>query len=117
MSLRCIIATIDITTIGIITTGIIIIGTTDRPYTGVDIIIAATAIRGVAGSDSMRWRPRRRPREVPVPVVHRLELAVDRRAGLRQRPHPAALRNEACTSLADGTAIVLAEVGNRLVLR
>ena len=57
------------------------------------------------------------PREVPVAVVHRLELAaVDRDAGLRQQPHRAAQRNKARTHLADGTAIVLAEVGNRLVI-
>ena len=57
------------------------------------------------------------PREVPVAVVHRLELtAVDRDAGLRQQPHRAAQRNKARAHLADGTAIVLAEVGNRLVI-
>ena len=58
-----------------------------------------------------------RPREVPVAVVHRLELAaVDRHAGLRQQAHRAAQRNKARAHLADGTAIVLAEVGNRLVI-
>ena len=57
------------------------------------------------------------PREVPVAVVHRLELAaVDRDAGLRQQAHRAAQRNKAHAHLADGTPIVLAEVGNRLVI-
>ncbi len=57
------------------------------------------------------------PREVPVAVVHRLELAaVDRHAGLRQQPHRAAQRNKARAHLADGSAIILAEVGNRLVI-
>jgi len=35
---------------------------------------------------------------------------------LRQQPHRAAQRNKARTHLANGTAIVLAEVGNRLVI-
>ena len=57
------------------------------------------------------------PREVPVAVVHRLELAaVDRDRAVRKQPHRAAQRNKARTHLADGTAIVLAEVGNRLVI-
>jgi hypothetical protein len=35
---------------------------------------------------------------------------------LREQTHHAAQRNEACAHLADGSAIVLAEVGNRLVI-
>ena len=56
-------------------------------------------------------------REVLVAIVHRLELAaVDRHAGLREQAHRAAQRNEPGANLADGAAIVLAEVGNRLVI-
>ena len=56
-------------------------------------------------------------REVLVAVVHRLELAaVDRDAGLREQAHRAAQRNKPGADLADGAAIVLAEVGNRLVI-
>ena len=58
-----------------------------------------------------------RSREVPVAVVHRLELAaVDRDAGLREQANHAAQRDEACANLADCSAIVLAEVCNRLVI-
>ena len=56
-------------------------------------------------------------REVLVAVVHRLKLAaVNRDAGLRQQAHRAAQRDKACTNFADGSAIVLAEVGNGLVI-
>ena len=55
--------------------------------------------------------------EVPVTVVHRLELAaVDRDAGVRQQAHQAAEHNKLGTDLADGAAVVLAEVGDRLVI-
>src|ERR1035441_1808972 len=55
--------------------------------------------------------------EVPVTVVYRLELAaVDRHAGLREKAHRAAKRNKPGADLADGAAVVLAEVGNRLVV-
>ena len=55
--------------------------------------------------------------EVLVPVIHRLELAaVDRNAGPRQQTHGAAERYQLRTDLADAAAIVLAEVGNRLVV-
>lgn len=56
-------------------------------------------------------------REVFVAIVDRLELtAVNGDAGLRQQTHHAAERNEARAHFADGSAIVLAEVGNRLVI-
>ena len=56
-------------------------------------------------------------REVLVAVVHRLELAaVDRHAGLREQAHRAAQRNQPGANLADGATIVLAEVGNCLVI-
>ena len=56
-------------------------------------------------------------REVLVAVVHRLELAaVNRDAGLREQTHRAAQRDEARAHFADRRAIVLAEVGNRLVI-
>ena len=56
-------------------------------------------------------------REVPVAVVHRLELAaVDRNAGGGQEAHRAAQPDEACANLADGAAIVLAEVRDGLVI-
>src|SRR5829696_4324938 len=55
--------------------------------------------------------------EVPVTIVHRLELAaVDRHAGLREQAHRAAQRDEARAHFADGKAIVFAEVRNRLVV-
>ena len=57
-----------------------------------------------------------RTREVLVAVVHCLELtAVDRNARFGKQAHRAAKRDEPGTDLADGAAIVLAEVGNRLV--
>ncbi len=56
-------------------------------------------------------------REVLVAVVHRLELAaVDRHAGLREQAHRAAQRDKARAHFADAGTIVLAEVGNRLVI-
>src|SRR5664279_6266736 len=55
--------------------------------------------------------------EVPVAVVHSLELAaVDRHAGLREKAHRAAKRNKLGADLPDSAAVVLAEVGNRLVV-
>jgi hypothetical protein len=56
-------------------------------------------------------------REVFVAIVDRLELpAVNGDAGLHQQTHHAAQRNDARAHFADGSAIVLAEVGNRLVI-
>ena len=56
-------------------------------------------------------------REVAVAVVHRLEFAaVDRNAGGGQQAHLAAQPDEACADLADGAAIVLAEVRDGLVI-
>ena len=56
-------------------------------------------------------------REVFVAIVDRLELtAVNDDAGLRQQTHHAAQRNEACAHPADSSAIVLAKIGNRLVI-
>src|SRR5712664_80137 len=50
-------------------------------------------------------------------IVDRLELAaVNGDAGLREQTHHAAQRNEARAHFADGSAIVLAEIGNRLVI-
>jgi hypothetical protein len=55
------------------------------------------------------------PGEVLAAVVHRLELAdFNRDAGLREQPQSAADRNKPSAHLADGAAVVLAEVGNRL---
>jgi hypothetical protein len=55
--------------------------------------------------------------EVPVAIVHRLELAaVDRHARRGQQAHLTAQIDEARANLADGAAIVLAKVGNRLVI-
>src|SRR5690349_9499276 len=59
-----------------------------------------------------------RPRDVLVPVVHRLELAaVDGNARSCEQTHLAAELDEACTHLADRRTIVLPEVGDRLVVR
>ena len=58
------------------------------------------------------------PREVPVPAVDRLELtAIDRHARLGEQPELPAQRDEPGADLADRTAVVLAEVGDRLVIR
>src|ERR1700687_4594779 len=57
------------------------------------------------------------PREVLVPVVDCLELAaIDRNAGLREKAHRAAQHDEAGADLANGAAVVLAEISNRLVI-
>src|SRR5262245_31029583 len=56
-------------------------------------------------------------REVLVTVVHRLELAaVDRNPGLRQQTYGSAERNEPGAHLADGAAIIFAEIGYCLVI-
>jgi hypothetical protein len=56
-------------------------------------------------------------REVLVPVVDSLELAaVDRDVGLGEKAHRAAERNKPGANLADGSAIVPAEIGDRLVI-
>src|ERR1700704_5739602 len=57
-------------------------------------------------------------REVLVSVVHRLELAaIDRNAGfLREQAHRAAERNEPSADPPDGTAVVLAQIRNCLVI-
>src|SRR5271155_3227720 len=58
-----------------------------------------------------------RPGEVLVSVVHRLELAaVNRNAGFREQAYGATEGNKLSADLTDGAAIVLAEVGNRLVI-
>ena len=59
-----------------------------------------------------------RPREVPVAIVHRLELAaVDRDARSRQQTHFPAQLDKARAHLTDGTAIVFPEIGDRFVVR
>src|SRR5450830_1182690 len=56
-------------------------------------------------------------REVPVAVVHSLELAaIDRDAGLREQAQGTTERNKPGADLPDSAAAVLAEVGNRLVI-
>src|SRR5688572_26810005 len=56
-------------------------------------------------------------REVLVAIVHRLELAaVDRHARRCQQAHLTAQIDEASANLADGLVIVLAKVGERLVI-
>src|ERR1700676_560342 len=58
-----------------------------------------------------------RSREVPIAIVHRLELAaVDRHARRREQIHLAAELDEARAHLADGTAVVLPEIGDRLMV-
>ena len=57
-------------------------------------------------------------REVPVPVVHRLELAaVDGDAAAAENPDTAAEVDETRAGLPDRRAILLAEIGDRLVVR
>src|SRR5262249_46266236 len=56
--------------------------------------------------------------EILVAVVHRLELAaVDRDTGFRQQIHGATERDKPGADLPDRAAVILAEVGNRLVIR
>src|SRR6266700_7760691 len=58
-----------------------------------------------------------RAREVLVPVVHRLELAaIDGNARFGKQTHLAAEFDEARAHLADCTAVVLTEIGDRLVI-
>ena len=58
-----------------------------------------------------------RAREVLIPVVHRLELAaVDGNARCRKQTHLAAELDKARAHLADGTPIVLPEIGDRFVV-
>jgi hypothetical protein len=58
-----------------------------------------------------------RAREVLIAVVHRLELAaIDGNAPIRKQTHLAAELDEARAHLADGTAIVLPKIGDRLVI-
>ena len=55
--------------------------------------------------------------EVPVPVVDRLELgAINRNAGVGEQIKLTTERHEPGADLADRTAIILAEIGNRLVI-
>ena len=57
-------------------------------------------------------------REVPVAVVHRLELAaIDRNARLREQTHRPAQGHKSRADLADRGTVVLPEVGDRLVVR
>jgi len=57
-------------------------------------------------------------REILVPIIDRLELAaVDRDASFGEEAHRAAQHNKPAADLADGTAVVLAEIGDRLVIR
>jgi hypothetical protein len=57
-------------------------------------------------------------REVAVPVVHRLELAaVDGDAPAAEDPDPAAELDEAGAGLPDRRPVLLAEIGDRLVVR
>src|SRR5262249_45368223 len=52
------------------------------------------------------------------PVVHRLELAaaIDRDAGFREQAHGATERDKPGADPPDGAAVVLAEIGNCLVI-
>src|SRR5262245_36468296 len=74
----------------------------------------------IAGDALLQLRPSAlylRTCEVPVPIVHRLELAaIDGHARLRQQAHLATELNKARAHLADGSAVVLAKVGDRLVV-
>jgi hypothetical protein len=56
--------------------------------------------------------------EILVTIVHRLELAaIDRHAGFGEQTHRATERNKPGADLPDGATVVLAEIGNRLVIR
>ena len=82
--------------------------------------VGAVELVQIAGDAllDLRHAPRHlRAREVLVAVVHRLELAaIDRDAGVREQAHGATERNEPGADLPDGAAVVLAEIGNRLVI-
>src|SRR5690349_19991593 len=57
-------------------------------------------------------------REILVPIIDCLELAaVDRDASFDEQAHGAAEHNKPAANLADSQAIVLAEIGDRLVIR
>src|SRR5437764_8823565 len=57
-------------------------------------------------------------REILVPIIDCLELAaVDRDASFDEEAHGAAEHNKPAANLADSQAIVLAEIGDRLVIR
>ena len=56
-------------------------------------------------------------REILVPIVDRLELAaIDGDARFAEEAHRAAENNKPAADLADGPAVVLAEIGNCLVI-
>jgi hypothetical protein len=56
-------------------------------------------------------------REILVPIIDRLELAaVDGDASFGEQAHRAAEHNKPAADLADGPAVVLAEIGDRLVI-
>src|ERR1700676_4231883 len=58
-----------------------------------------------------------RTRAVSGAIVHRLELAaIDGHACLHEQTHLAAELDEARAHLADGTAVVLPEIGDRLMV-
>src|SRR3984893_11571021 len=57
-------------------------------------------------------------REILVPIIDRLELAaVDRDASFDEEAHGAAEHHKPAANLADSQAVVLAEIGDRLVIR
>src|SRR5205085_10376925 len=72
----------------------------------------------VAGDALLELRPaplHLRPREVPIAIVDRLELAaVDRNARIHKQTHLPAQFDKARAHLADGTAVVLPEISHRL---
>src|SRR6266702_3336967 len=82
--------------------------------------IGAVELVQIAGNAllDLRYAPLHlRACEVLVAIVHRLELAaIDRDAGLHEQAHGATERDKPGADLPDGAAVVLAEVGNRLVI-
>ena len=57
------------------------------------------------------------PREVPIAIIHRLELAaVDRNARIHKQAHLPAEFDKARAHLANRTAVILPEIGNGFVV-
>jgi hypothetical protein len=83
--------------------------------------VGGVELAQIAGNALFELRPaplHLRPRQVAIPIIDRLELAaVDGNAGCRKQTQLTAELDEPGAHLADGAAIVLPEIGDRLVVR
>jgi hypothetical protein len=82
--------------------------------------VGGVELAQIAGDALLKLRPaplHLRAREVPAAIVHRLELAaIDGNSRLYKQTHLSAEFHEAPTNLANSAAVVLAEIGDRLVV-